>query len=130
MLTPNENALVGEVILSYGMFGTGKSEDWASIADMYRQTETPGHFHILATEWGRAHAVAEGYGPSFFDNCSIHECESFDDVDKASKAAKELATEEYKDAGVRRDWIIVDSIGNVRDWVRNLWFQKNFEIDY
>lgn len=130
MLKPPESALTGEVILSYGMFGAGKSEDWATIAEMYRQTDTPGHFHVLSTEWGRAHAVAEGYGPTFFDNCTILECEDFEQLDKASKAAKGAATASFEEHGERRDWIVVDSIGNVRDWARNIWFQRNYEIDY
>lgn len=129
MLKPPAKQLTGEAILSFGMYGSGKSEDWASIGEMYRQTETPGHFHILSTEYGRAFQVAEGF-EDFASNSTIYETEDYDSLVDASRQAYEASKKEYLVHGERRDWIVVDSIGNALKWARDVWFEKSQGINY
>ena len=115
-LSPPPEMRTREAILAYGEFGSGKSLGWATIADVYRMTETPGHFHIISTEWQRALQIAEAY-PNFDKNCTIYEVEDFEGLLATSKDIKAVATSD--------DWFVVDSLGNAQLWVRNEWFDSN-----
>jgi hypothetical protein len=115
-LLPPENALTREAVLLYGEFGTGKSLAWATIAEMYRITETPGHFYIISTEWERALQIAEAYD-GFFDNATVEEVEDFEGLLAVSQKIKAMGTKD--------DWVVIDSIGNAQTWARDEWFTAN-----
>jgi hypothetical protein len=122
MLRPPAHQHTREAILAFGVYGSGKSEGWASIGEMYRTTDTPGHFHVLSTEWERAHQIAEGCSTDFFSNSTIYEVGDFDELMDASLAIKKV-TDASDDP--RQDWLIVDSITPVLEWSRNVWFNAN-----
>lgn len=115
-LVPPPNMNTREAVLSFGVFGSGKSIGWATLAEMYRLTKTTGHFHVISTEWERALQVAESY-ENFDENATIHEVSDFTQLMEVS--------EQIRKAGTRDDWIIVDSIGAAQTWVRDEWFQAN-----
>lgn len=117
MLKPGPNQRTREAILMFGVYGSGKSEGWASIGEMYRTTDTPGHFHVISTEWERAHQIAEGCTTDFFANSTIYEVGDFDELMTVSEQVKADATPE--------DWLIVDSITPTLEWSRNVWFRDN-----
>lgn len=116
MLVPPANMQTREAILNFGVFGSGKSMGWSTIADVYRLTSTPGHFHVLSTEWERALQIAES-NDNFYENASIYEVENFETLLEASRKVREAAG--------RDDWIVVDSIGAAQTWARDEWFQGN-----
>lgn len=116
MLVPPSNMQTREAVLLYGLYGSGKSLGWATLADMYRLTKTPGHFHIISTEWERALQIAESY-ENFYENCTIHEVEDFATLMEASVKVRDL--------GVRDDWLVIDSIGNAQTWTRDEYFNAN-----
>ena len=41
-LIPPPNMQTREAVLAFGVFGSGKSIGWSTIAEMYRLTSTPG----------------------------------------------------------------------------------------
>lgn len=116
MLVPSEKARAKEAPLLFGSIGSGKSDGWASIADVYRKTGTPGHFHILETVHEASDVIAEGY-PDFDENCTIYEATDWDSLVAISQKANEAATP--------NDWIICETIGNAQVWSRDDWFKAN-----
>jgi hypothetical protein len=127
MLRPGSHQITKERVLAYGPYGSGKSNGWASIRKWYEMTETPGHFHIISTEWEMAHRTAEGYldgtpGNNFFSNATIHEAWDYET----------LVVENEKVRGVLGpdDWAVADSIGNYWLWTQDHYCQQNFGKDF
>lgn len=110
MLKPPEHARTKERILAFGSYGSGKSHGWASIRDLYATTDTPGHFHIISTEWEMADRTAEGYA-NFNDNATIHEATDFESLLGISEKISEAATGD--------DWLVIDSVGSGWSWAQD-----------
>src|SRR5437667_6995166 len=53
-----------ELILTYGPNGGGKTHTWATVADWYRRTETPGTFYVISTERNAVARLSDAY-PDF-----------------------------------------------------------------
>lgn len=117
MLTPPSNTRTKERILAFGTYGSGKSHGWATIRAMYAATSTPGHFHIISTEWEMADRTAEGY-EDFDTNATIHEATDYESLLTVSEKILESATPE--------DWLIVDSIGNGWSWAQDNYCQARW----
>lgn len=110
MLTPSATARAKERIVTYGYMDSGKSFAWTTMADMYRRTETPGHFHVLSTEYQMADRALEGY-EDVDSNITVYEVENWDELETTSRLVKMKASVD--------DWLIVDSIGNAWPFVQN-----------
>lgn len=119
MLTPPPTSRTKERILAFGSYGSGKSAGWAALRDMYLKTDTPGHFHIISTEWEMAHRTAEGYPADEFDkNATIHEATDYDSIESICLAIA-------ANAGPS-DWLVVDSIGNIWSWAQDAYCQHRW----
>ncbi len=127
MLQPPEHARAREAILTFGVYGSGKSEGWAAIGETYRMTDTPGHFHVLSTEWERALQIAEGCQTDFYANSTIHEVTDYESLMAASEAIRKVNAESDNPLG---DWIIIDSIGTTLQWTRDVWFQNEMKMTF
>jgi len=92
-----------EWILLYGPFCSGKTHAYLSLAQFYAQTQTPGVFHIIDTDYAvrvqmekfpEIHEVKDG------GNLSIYECYDFADMQTAAKSISDTARPS--------DWVVLD----------------------
>lgn len=113
MLQPRKPNLARESILAFGPYGSGKSNGWTSIAEMYRTTNTPGHFYVIETVHEASLVVLEPYD-DWDRNVTVHEATGWDELLDVSAKIKDVATPE--------DWLVVESIGNTLYWSRDIWF--------
>lgn len=120
-LHPSETARTKERILLIGPYGGGKSHAWAKLREWYALTDTPGHFHILSTEYEMADRTAEGF-TDFDTNATIYETTDYPSLLAASEAIERVAAPE--------DWLVVDSIGNPHQWSRDVWFHREMGMSY
>jgi hypothetical protein len=105
-----------ERILAYGAPGSGKSRGWATIAQMYRQTNTPGHFHVLSTEAWTMDRMKDGYPPTDSDpgwdeNITVHEATNWLELEAAGREVAKVMT--------RGDWVVLETLTSPWEWVRN-----------
>lgn len=113
---------VPELILIFGLDGSGKSLAWAELRSFYEQTGTPGHFHVLNTEPGhRAEMMAQAYrsgesGKNFDSNATIYECVDWGTLVAQSRKVRENA--------VPGDWVVVDSVGFGWEWAQDDYIQR------
>src|SRR5258706_6014961 len=99
MFRPADRARTKEGIFCYGPYNSGKSEGWAETGALYRATDTPGHFHIISTEYEMAQRVAEGYD-DFDTNSTIYETHDYASLVDISQQVRDVGTED--------DWVAVD----------------------
>lgn len=105
----------------FGALGSWKSSIWASYANAYRETGTPGTFRVISTEPERAYVANEAY-PDWYENVSIIEVGNWDTF----IAACEVVSIDH----TADDWIIIDSIGYIHDWTRDEWFIQNWDMSW
>lgn len=117
MLTSNSSAT--ERILAMGLYGSGKTHAWATIADWYRRTDTPGHFYVLDT-----------------DNTSLRTLDGYTDwnknvtrVDIADWRALTSQTGDWFGQAAPTDWLIVDSIDKPWSMVQDFFIEEQFGTD-
>lgn len=120
MLTPPPN-LLKEAIYLYGPLGSAKTTFHATIAEQYRRTNTPGIFHVVCTERERVPVALEAF-PGWQANTVLYDCDDWPSVLQASEKI-------HADASTD-DWIVVDTIGFVKDWIRTQWFTANLNTDW
>lgn len=121
MLTPPEHLAGKEAQYVFGALGSWKSSIWASYAEAYRQTGTPGVFYVISTEGERAAVANEAY-PAWRSNVNITEVDDWSTLLTASDTIKTLGTAD--------DWIVIDTIGFINQWCRDEWFEENWEKDW
>ena len=117
MLTSNDPAR--ERILSLGLYGSGKTKSWADVAKWYRDTGTPGMFHVLDTDNTTLRTLT-GY-PGWEANV-VRE----DVVDWRDLTAH---TEKMFDAATSDDWLVVDSIDKPWSMVQDHYIEEMFGKD-
>jgi hypothetical protein len=101
-----------ERILAFGGFGSGKTKGYCDIAQMYRQTNTPGTFHVLSTV-GQVARVSLGYpqtdiDPGWDTNVTVHEVRDWPSLAAATKEIRSIAGAD--------DWIVIDELGKPWEW--------------
>ncbi len=118
MLQPRKPGLARERILMYGEYGSGKSNGWTSVADMYRRTSTPGHFYVLETIHEASLVVLEPYD-NWEQNVSVMEVSNFEEALEASQKIREQMTPD--------DWFVTEMVSFLLPWSRDLWFREHRE---
>lgn len=113
MLQPRKPNLARESVLAFGPYGSGKSLGWTTWADMYRTTNTPGHFYVIETVHEASLVVLEPYD-DWERNVTVLECTDWDSLLEVSAKVKEMGTPD--------DVLVVESIGNTLYWSRDVWF--------
>ena len=107
-----------ERILVYGSFKTGKTFNWIDIAELYHQTETPGTFYVIDTDFGVSKMLDEGYEHlEESGRLKVYTPLEFAEILDASK-------EIYRSAK-KGDWIVIDMLnylwGEAQDYyIRNV----------
>lgn len=132
-LQPPEYHTEPESHLVFGVNSAGKTRWWANIRKWYELTSTPGHFHILSTEYRHANRTRQAYldgspGNNFDTNATIYETTDLDSLMEASERVLKasLATAVDTPLGPKSpDWCIVDSIGYPKTWARDKWLGVN-----
>lgn len=127
MLQPAPGKLTKEMILAFGPYSGGKTNNWATWRRWYEVTDTPGKFYIISTELEMAHRTAEAYmdgtpGNNFFSNAEITEVHDYESLITVSEKYREAATED--------DIIVVDSVGHCLTWARDVWFSQNLDMTW
>ena len=120
MFVPNPRSRAKERILAYGYMGSGKTYGWTEIASMYQQTDTPGTFYVVSTEFQSAERALEPYPD--LENVVIIEALSWDELHSASAAYREAATGD--------DWLVIDSIAAAWQWVQDDHTQERWGKDH
>lgn len=126
-LRPAPEKRTREMILVYGLYGSGKSYAWAQLRRWYEMMGNTEHFHIISTEPESADRTAEGFldgelGNNFDSNATIHSATDFDSLVEVSKKVYEN--------GQPGDWLIVDSITNPNEWSRDVYCQTKFGFSW
>lgn len=108
-----------ERILSMGQWGAGKTHAWISIARWYRNTGTPGTFHVLDT-----------------DNTSLRSLSTDDDweqniirADITNWSDLISHTAKFFESAGPNDWLIVDSIDMPWSMVQDHYIEEMFGKD-
>lgn len=122
-----------ESILTFGVNSAGKTRGWAAIRKWFEITQSPGHFHVLSTEYRHAMRTRQAYldgtpGNNFDSNATIYETTDYDSLMEASELVRKagLATSIDTPEGPRSpDWVIIDSVGHPKIWARDKWFGIN-----
>lgn len=127
-LVPHPDRTTPETILSFGLYGSGKTEDWISVADQYRVYGNEGQFSVLSTEYERVLSSMEGR-KGWRDNITLYEVDDFKSLVLASEQILEKTLARNAERGVSPldsdDWIVVDVIGPPLRWARDVWFTKS-----
>lgn len=131
MLVPHPDRTTPEGILSFGAYGSGKTEDWACIADAYRKYGNDGHFWVLSTEYERVLASMEGRA-GWRDNIHIFEVHDFDSLMGQSEVIQAKVSEKIgMTTPIDSDeWIVVDTVGPCQRWARDLYFAQSRGMTY
>jgi hypothetical protein len=109
-----------ERILAFGSPGSGKSKGWGDTAQMYRTTQTPGHFHVLSTEPGTMERMRDAYpatdtDPGWDQNITVHQARDWQQLEAVTSAFVDTLTSD--------DWCVVEELGKPWEWVRNYYDQ-------
>lgn len=103
-----------EAILTFGLFGSGKSHAWATWADWQRRFNVDGRFRVIACEPGAVARLSDGY-PDFADNVEWTDAHDWMELVETS--------EKYLAASTRGDVLVVEGIDRAWDWVQQLWIE-------
>lgn len=98
-----------EKILVYGGYKVGKTSAWLSIAEMYKQTNTPGTFYCIDTD----NAMRRMLWNRELDNVVVYTANEWSEY-------REAGAKVYANAQAG-DWIVVDFIDRAWEEVRN-WY--------
>ena len=109
MLTPRPGSRAKERIVGYGPMNSGKTFASTTLADMYRRTNTPGHFHVISTEWQAYDRALELYD----------DCENVTVVEALDWAEMVDRTVGIANKATSDDWLVFDSIGNAWSFVQD-----------
>lgn len=105
-----------ERIVAFSMEGCGKTRAWASTAEAYRTTETPGTFYVVNTEPGAVDRLSDGF-ENFASNVEW--------TDVRDWLSLRAATTEYLSKVQAGDWVVLENAG--RPWA---WVQDAYEAHY
>jgi hypothetical protein len=114
-----------ERILTYGLYGSGKTHGWATIASYYRRTETPGTFYVISCEHGTVDRLRDGY-PVTDDDPGFEQNVISEDVHNWTELTG--LTERYLKVAEVGDWIVVEGMQRPWQWVQQLWHETKGEI--
>jgi hypothetical protein len=103
---------VPEHILAYGLYGSGKTHAWATVADSYRQEGSTNKFYVIGTEHGALGRLSDGY-PDFDKNVE------WKDVGDWYQLAD--LTTDYVQRAEKGDWIVLEGGDKPWHWVQMLW---------
>jgi hypothetical protein len=106
------NSAVPEHILLFGLYGSGKSNAWATIAKELRAAGSDAQFRVIGTEHGAMGRLSDGY-PDFHKNVSWKDVRHWMELSDY--------TEEILSASVKDDWIIVEGGDKPWHWVQLLY---------
>lgn len=131
--------LTKEGILTFGVNSAGKTRSWATIRKWAELTATPAHFHIISTEHEMVLRTVEGYldgtpGHNFFTNATIagydHDNRLWTPDAPSDYDTLLAATAKIHAAAGPNDWVVIDSIGLVQTWSRDVWFGAEKGMSY
>ena len=132
-LIPPEDRTTPEAILDFGLYGSGKTEDWACIADAYRHYGNTGHFHVLSTEYERVMASMEGR-VGWRDNVTIYEVEDWPTLGAATREINDKVKGRLEETGTlpldNQDFLVIDTAGPALRWSRDFYFLKTRGTTY
>lgn len=108
-----------ERILSMGLWGSGKTNSWVTIARWYRNTQTPGHFYVLDTDNTTLRTLSGDDG--WEQNVTV--------VDVMEWENLVTDTEKFFEQATREDWLVVDSIDSAWQMVQDYFTEQVFGKD-
>jgi hypothetical protein len=114
-----------ERILAYGLYGSGKTHGWATIASYYRRTDTPGTFYVISCEHGTVDRLRDGY-PASDDDPGFDSNVTYDDVHNWSELTK--LTDMYLANAVDGDWLVIEGVDKPWQFIQQLWHQTKGTI--
>ena len=114
MLISNDPA--PERILALGLYGSGKTNNWATVARWYRDTDTPGHFYVLDTD-NTTLRTLHGF-PGWEQNVTRVDVAEWSDLTSETQKA-------FENAGPQ-DWLVVDSIDKPWSMVQDHYIEQMF----
>jgi energy-coupling factor transporter ATP-binding protein EcfA2 len=117
-----DNIITNERILVYGGTGSGKSDSWLSIAEALNDTDSV--FYCLDTDKSIRRLLATDY--SHLTNVKVVECRSWDTFEATLKRLNELGLKDKR----QQDWIVIDFVDQLWQFIQNWFTQKYFGKDY
>lgn len=132
-LVPSPDRTTPEAILTFGAYGSGKTEDWACIADAYRKHGNTGQFYVLSTEFERVLASMEGR-VGWRENVHIFEASDWPSLLVATQTISEKVAAKIAEQDIapidNDDWIVLDVAGPPLRWSRDFYFTQSKGFDY
>lgn len=117
-----DNIITNERILVYGGTGSGKSDSWLSIAEALNNTDTM--FYCLDTDRSIRRLLSTDY--THLNNVKVVECRSWDTFEATLKRLNELGLKDKR----QQDWIIIDFVDQLWQFIQNWFTQKYFGKDF
>jgi hypothetical protein len=108
-----------ERILSMGMWGAGKTHAWTTLSKWYRETNTPGIFHVLDSDNTSLRSL---------DNTGNWE-ENVVRADVSEWTDLTGWTDKYTETAVTGDWLVIDSIDAAWSLVQDYYISEQFGQD-
>jgi hypothetical protein len=115
-----------ERILAYGLYGSGKTHSWATIAKFYRLTETSGTFYVISCEHDTVARLRDGYPPSDTDP-GFDANVVFEDVHNWGELV--ALTDKYLPQVTADDWLVIEGVDKPWTYIQSLWHQTKGTIE-
>ena len=103
---------VPEHIVTFGLYGSGKTHSWATIAEHYRETDASGQFYVIGTEHGAVGRLRDAY-PDFDKNVQFKDVTDWYELTDW--------TDEIVGQVVGGDWVVIEGIDKPWHWVQSLY---------
>lgn len=113
------NSAAPERILAMGLWGSGKTHAWVTIAERYRATGTPGHFYVLDTDNTSARSLESTPGWE----ANVTRIDVWDWKDLTENTVK------FFESATKDDWLIVDSIDKPWSLCQDYFIEMQFGVD-
>lgn len=103
---------VPERILTFGLYGSGKTHGWGTLADFYREEGLDNKFYVIGTESGSVGRLSDKY-PNFDDNVVVRDVDDWYELT--------AWTDEILGQVVPGDWIVMEGLDKPWHWVQGLY---------
>lgn len=108
-----------ERILVMGSWGSGKTQAWADIAKVSRETKSNAKFYVIDTDYAAERSLQQYDG--WESNVEVAVVETWDDYVKAGKEFRSKATSD--------DWLVIDMLDKAWPAVQASFVEKAFGVE-
>jgi len=109
-----------ERILGYGGPSTGKTHMWMTIARLWQNTETPGKFHVIDTDFTTSTMLAKEEFSGLENIQKPRVCLDYVDIFNYVNELEDTASE--------GDWITFDMAGNLYELARDYFSEQAYKM--